>query len=181
MTCELQFQLQNKNENVKIADLEERCKENANYDLIEELKGGKMKISWPHTPSPVTGQVRAKLIHQRIHQHKEDNSLFKQPRSNSLNQISWVWTLLVTIPAVSFGLYSFLKWLGFDHQPSVLYGVLGGVTSLLIEIFLFMIQEFKLSEKGKFKKNVSNNHKGNTLKPENAINLTQSFEKLKRD
>ena len=190
MTCELQFSFKNDNNILKLDDLKKKCQENPDFDLLNSLKGGKMKVVWPHTSPPVTGNVRAQLIHTRMHQkHADDHFHFKEKSTFQINELSWIWTLLITVPAVSYSLYTFLKWLGFDHQQSTLYGVLGGVASLLVEVILLMIQTFKQSQKENFQYNDKDskqfiyNHRNNSIFSNHysQTNIGQSLGKMKKD
>ena len=93
-----------------------------------------------------------------------------------------------SLPAVSYSLYTFLKWLGFDHQKSTLYGVLGGVASLLVEVILLMIQTFKQYQKENFQYNDKDsmqfiyNHRNSIFSNHySQTNFGQSLGKMKKD
>lgn len=104
-----------------------------------------MKIVWPHSRPAPTGEVRAKLIHDRMHKRQIQN-LAHEPPSRSLTNLSSIFTLMITIPAVAFSLYMLLRWFKVSETKSKILGLLGGLASFFVELFLTIIDNWK-SEK----------------------------------
>jgi hypothetical protein len=76
------------------------CEEDPTINLSERLKGGALSVDW-------TRAVRAQLIHTRIHKKaKPDTRLEKFSLGRGLIQMSWIFALVITLPAVTFAVLS---------------------------------------------------------------------------
>ena len=142
MTCEISFHLSDGTSR-SIADLRRMADSDPALDLGERLKGGKMKIIWPHTRPEPTGEVRAKLIHDRMHKKDQSNIVFDGSKSQILGYSSTIFTLIITIPCVAFSLYKLLSWFGYGEATSRIVGIVGGVASFFVELILLIIQAWK--------------------------------------
>ncbi|EAY22828.1 hypothetical protein TVAG_075750 [Trichomonas vaginalis G3] len=143
MTCELSFTLKDGNK-VNLSELRKRVEANSEYDLLGELKDSKMKVVWPHTRPEPTGDVRAKLIHARMHKNVENHIRTKDISSKEmLSSVSSIFVLLVTVPLIAFGLYTALKWLGFTPESAFCWSFIGSLIFFFAELALTILELFK--------------------------------------
>ena len=143
MSCELQFELAGSSDRASIADLRKMCEADPSIDLRDRLKGGRMRVIWPHARPQPTGQVRAKLIHDRMHKRQLEEFGFRENPGTALANLSTIFTLIITIPAVAFSLYKLCQWFKLEETTSKLIAVLGGVLSFLVEMTLVFIETWK--------------------------------------
>ena len=144
--CELSFQLKDGS----TTNIEELRKFAAGGgSVVEKVKDAKMKVIWPHERPKPTGEVRAKLIHQRMHRQQESRILNRDKKENKgkyLQTISTGFILIITVPAVAYALYAILKWAGIEHERAKQYSLIGALILFGAEIGLTIIQAYK-SEK----------------------------------
>ena len=83
MDAEVYINLNESKEKLTVSNMRKMIENDPNFDLKEKIKGGKLEIQWPHTRPPPTGEVRAKLIHQRMHKkHQAMHQSVKQGPQN---------------------------------------------------------------------------------------------------
>lgn len=146
MSCELGFTIPGEETVLSIQDLRKRCESDPSISLREQLKGGKMKIQWPHTRPAPTGHVRTKLIHDRMHKKQIQNLAHEAP-TKSLTNLSAIFTMIITIPAVAFSLYMILRWFKVSKTKSKIIGLLGGLASFFVELLLTIIDNWKTEKR----------------------------------
>ena len=127
---------------LNISDLENICKDQ-NVNLMELLKNGAMNVNWPFVKPKPTGNVRAQLIHTRMHQKPLELGIVRETNPTSLGNLSSIFTLIITIPAVAYSLYFLLRWLGYSKITSMCFGIIGGVVSFIVEISITLLRTFK--------------------------------------
>lgn len=144
--CELSFRLKDGS----TANIEELRKfADAGGSVLDKVKEAKMKVVWPHERPKPTGEVRAKLIHQRMHRQQENRITNREMRENKgkyLQTLSTSFILIITVPAVAYALYAILKWAGFDLELAKQYSLIGALILFGAEIGLTIIHAYK-SEK----------------------------------
>lgn len=131
-----------------LVELRRACMDNPAMNLREKLKGGHMRVEWPHTRPEPTGRVRAKLIRDRMHQaHRTELKFGKENPGTALANLSTIFTIVITMPAVAFSLYWLCQWFGIGETTSKLIAVIGGLISFVVEIALAFIQTWKLEHR----------------------------------
>jgi hypothetical protein len=141
--CSLSFSLPGKAAPMSIQDLRQACEQDPTIDLSKQLNGAKMTLDWPHRPPVPTGDVRTKLIHARMHKQVEPERVTLRTKGDSLANLSSIFTLLITIPAVAFSLYWLCRWFEFSDLSSKLIGIFGGIASFFVELILLLITQWK--------------------------------------
>ena len=139
--CELCFQLKDGSK-LNLNDLKKHAESGGN--VLEKIHDSKMKVVWPHEKPPPTGEVRAKLIHQRM--HKQHEQRIREATINpkqGLATISNGFILLITFPAIAYALYIILRWLGVSVDTSKIISLCMAMVFLLAEIGLVIIQQWK--------------------------------------
>ena len=157
--CELSFLLKDGSKK-NIEDLRKIAE--AGGSVLDSLKEAKMKVIWPHEKPKPTGEVRAKLIHQRMHK-KQESEIIKRninEKKYILQTVSTGFILLITIPAVAFSLYTLLKWAGIENERAKQISLIGALIMFGAEVGLTIIQAYK-NEKAE----------ENLLKAFNAANI----------
>ncbi|KAK8857949.1 hypothetical protein M9Y10_013048 [Tritrichomonas musculus] len=131
------------NKKLTISEMRKMIEDDPTVDLKEKIKGGKLQVEWPHTKPPPTGEVRAKLIHQRMHKKQFNQFSLMEARPSKLNELSGIFTLFITIPAVAYSLNILLKWCGFTDTTALIASVIGGLASFFVELALVLITQYK--------------------------------------
>lgn len=143
MEAEVYISLHDKKDKLTIADMRKMIEDDPTIDLKEKIKGGKLEIEWPHTRPPPTGEVRAKLIHQRMHKKSPRQMSLSQARPARLKNLSGIFTLVITIPCVAYALNSILRWCGYSNTTAQIAAVIGGLLSFFVELALIIIDAWK--------------------------------------
>ena len=140
--CELSFQLKDGSRQ-NIEDLRKFSENGGN--ILEKIKDAKMKVVWPHERPKPTGEVRAKLIHQRMHKKREENikAMGDFSPAQMLQALSSGFVIIATLPLVAYALYKLMTWFGVDHEKSKIYSLLLSIVFLLAEMGLILIQSWK--------------------------------------
>lgn len=141
MECNLL--IQKDSQKFSITELRKMVENDPSVNLKEQIQGGQLKVQWPHTKPEPTGNVRAKLIHDRMHKKNPYAYTPHHSASAKLKNLSTIFTLIITIPAVAFSLNMFLKWLGCSEMTTKIGSVVGGIASFFVELLLLMIQLYK--------------------------------------
>lgn len=144
MTCELSFTLKDGSK-VNLSALRKRVESNPECDLASELKNSKMKVVWPHTRPEPTGDIRAKLIHARMHKNVENNINTSKDLSakEMLSNISSLFVLLITVPLIAFGIYTMLQWMGYEKDKATQLSLIISLIFFFAELGLTIIQLYK--------------------------------------
>ena len=140
--CELCFQLKDGSRQ-NIEDLRKFSENGGN--ILEKIKDAKMKVVWPHERPKPTGEVRAKLIHQRMHKRQEERikEMSDFSPAQMLQALSSGFIIVVTIPLVAYALYRLMTWCGVDKEKAKIYSLLMSIVFLLAEMGLVLIQSWK--------------------------------------
>ena len=140
--CELSFQCKDGTKN-SIEDLKKLAESGGS--VLEKIKDAKMKVVWPHERPPPTGEVRAKLIHQRMHMRQEERirSAGDFSPTQMLNTLSSGFIILITVPAVAYALYKIMIWFGVNPEKAKVSSLLLSIVFLLAEMGLVIIQSWK--------------------------------------
>jgi hypothetical protein len=148
--CSLSVTLHGQDAVLSLEGLRKMCEEDPTVNLYEELKGGKLAVNWPHRRPPPTGSVRAQLIHARMHRAaRRDPRPEKLSLGRALTQLSWIFTLVITLPAVAFAVYSLCIWLKLEETRAKLIGLVAGLLSFFVELGLILIQAWKTERREK--------------------------------
>ena len=135
----LEFRLPGSPEPKTITDLKSL---GDSVDLLKELKGAKMSIKWPRKAPESDPELKYKIARERMHPRKLNNQN-ELSGGAYMRQLSDIWVILITVPAVSFALYMICKWLKFPPQKSKMIALIGSLISLFVEILLIIIQTHK--------------------------------------
>ena len=143
--CELSFQLKDGSK-TNLEELRKYAQEGGN--VLEKIKDAKMKVVWPHERPPPTGEVRAKLIHARMHKKQEERirNMNDQRPGQMLSTLSSGFIILITVPCVAYSLYAILKWFGVNPEKAKIYSLLASIVFFLAELGLLIIQIWKIDK-----------------------------------
>lgn len=141
--AEVFISLNDKKEKLTIESMRKMIEDDPTIDLKEKIKGGKLEIQWPHTRPPPTGEVRAKLIHQRMHKKSPRQMSLSQSRPAKLRNLSGIFTLIITIPCVAYALNMILRWFGYSGPTAQIVSIIGGLVSFFVELILILIDAYK--------------------------------------
>jgi divalent metal cation (Fe/Co/Zn/Cd) transporter len=87
------------------------------------------------------------LIHNRIHRQTAPEHWRATGPNTGLNRLSAIFTLLITIPAVAFTVYSICKWLEVEETKSKVIALVLGLASFFVELGLILISSWKDEKK----------------------------------
>jgi hypothetical protein len=141
--CSLVFRFPGEEKAATLADLRQLCESDPSLSLAAKLRGASMRVDWPHTRPPPTGAVRAQLIHARMHRSTAPASWREDRPAQGLTRLSAIFTLLITIPAVAFTVYSICRWLEVEETKSKVIGLVLGLASFFVELGLIIVHAWK--------------------------------------
>ena len=140
--CELAFLLKDGSK-LNLDDLRKAA--DAGDSVLDKIKDSKMKVVWPHERPPPTGEVRMKLIHQRMHKKQEERISggdYLSP-AQAMNTLSNGFIILITVPLIAYALYNIFQWFGMDPERAKVISIILSFIFLIAEIGLALIQMYK--------------------------------------